>query len=272
MIVSRELRNIDAISDVIEADSAEAAIDVLPTEPVDLILCDWNMGGMTGLEFLQALRAAEWMVPFGFVTSESSQEIQNSAKEAGAAFLIAKPFTGADLTSKIEAFLAGGTVAAALEHQAGPDRAATIASLLEGLLRKSIDVVEVKQGPTRQDARWTADYVFPEGGDAAICIMETSIASALSAALTMMSPSVAAEWASSGTLPDILSESFHEVTNVLAKIVRADIARCVLHDVAGYAPGEKLPQAEKIAEASTSEHYRVELAGYGVGLISLVTL
>lgn len=272
MIVSRELKSIDAVSGVLEADSAEAAIEILPNEPVDLILCDWNMGGMTGLELLQALRAAEWSVPFGFVTSESSEEVQRSAFAAGAAFLVAKPFTGADLCAKIEAFLAGETGAASGPRSAGHDRPAAVGELLEGLLRRPVHVTSVEEGPARQVARWTAGYVGPSGEDAAICVVETPIASALSAALTLMSPAVAAEWANSGTLPDILSESFHEVTNVLAKIVRSDGARCVLSGVAGYAPGEKLPEADRIASATTIEHFSVGLDGYGSGLLSLVTL
>jgi len=272
MIVSRELKNIDAVSGVLEADSAEAAIDILPNEPVDLILCDWNMGGMTGLELLQALRAAQWTVPFGFVTSESSEEIQASAFAAGAAFLVAKPFTGADLCAKIEAFLAGEAASSSTSGASGLDRHAAIAGLLEGLLRRPVLVVQVPDGPARQVARWTADYVDAAGTDAAMCVVETPIASALSAALTLMSPSVAAEWADSGTLPDILSESFHEVTNVLAKVVRTDGARCVLSGVAGYAPGEKLPETDRIASAASSEHFRVTLDGYGTGLLSLVTL
>lgn len=272
MIVSRELRNVDAVTDVIEADSAEAAIELLPTEPVDLILCDWNMAGMTGLELLQALRAAEWTVPFGFVTSESSEAMQSRAFAAGAAFLVTKPFTGVDLAAKVEAFLAGSDTVAAAERTAEQDRPTAVAELLEGLLRKPVNVTQVDEGPARQVARWTADYVDPAGGDAAICVVETPIASGLSAALTLMAPSVAAEWAGSGTLPDILSESFHEVTNVLAKVVRADGARCILHAVAGFAPGEKLPQAETIASAPSCEHFRVTLDGYGAGLMSLVTI
>ncbi|MDA8291653.1 MAG: response regulator [Actinomycetota bacterium] len=271
MIVSRELKNLDAVTGVLEADSAEAAIEILPREPVDLILCDWNMGGMTGLEFLQALRAAEWSVPFGFVTSESSEEIQASAFAAGAAFLVPKPFTGADLCARIEAFLAGESGGASRGGPSGLDRPAMVGELLEGLLRRPVRVAPVDDGPARQVARWTADYVDGAGSLAAMCVVETAIASALSAALTLMSPSVAAEWANSGTLPDILSESFHEVTNVLAKVVRTDGARCVLSAVAGYAPGEKLPGADVIS-ASTSEHYSVTLDGYGSGLLSLVTL
>ncbi len=272
MIVSRELRSIDAVTGVVEADSAEAAIELLPVEPVDLILCDWNMGGMTGLELLEALRAAEWTVPFGFVTSESSEAMQQSAYAAGAAFLVAKPFTGADLAAKIEGFLAGQSGATTTASGGPTDRAGMVASLLASLVRMPVAVVHTAEGPARQVARWTAEYADASGADAAICVVETPIASALSAALTLMSPAVAAEWAGSGTLPDILSESFHEVTNVLSKIIRTDGERCILRSVAGFAPGEKLPEADRIAAAPSSEHFQVSLEGYGAGLMSLVTL
>ncbi len=284
MIVSRELRGIDAVSGVLEAESAEAAVDLLPTEPIDLILCDWNMGGMTGLELLEALRAAEWTIPFGFVTSESSDEVRAAALGAGAAFVVVKPFSGAELRASVESLLAGAgqpvldaPAGAALTcategAETGGGREGALAGILEGLLRLPVRVARAGDGPARQAARWTADYVDSDGGEAALCVVETPIASGLSAALTMMPPAAAAEWASSGALPDALSESFHEVANVLAKVVRTDGARCVLRSIAGYAPGEKLPDAERIAQAPACDHFEVALEGYGAGLLSLVTL
>ena len=67
---------------------------VTPTpEKPDLVLSDWNMPNMTGIECLQALRSSGSDVPFGFVTSEGSPEMREKAATAGALFLIAKPFT-----------------------------------------------------------------------------------------------------------------------------------------------------------------------------------
>ena len=47
---------------------------------------------MTGIECLVALRSSGSEVPFGFVTSEGSPEMRDKAANAGALFLIAKPF------------------------------------------------------------------------------------------------------------------------------------------------------------------------------------
>ncbi len=53
------------------------------------------MPNMTGIEFLNALRAEGIGVPFGFVTSESTADMRTIAIKAGASFTIAKPFTAA---------------------------------------------------------------------------------------------------------------------------------------------------------------------------------
>ena len=79
--------------DVVEAENGRDALAKVGSEQPDLVLSDWNMPEMTGLECLQALRASGSTVPFGFVTSEGSPEMRERAESAGALFLIAKPFT-----------------------------------------------------------------------------------------------------------------------------------------------------------------------------------
>jgi two-component system chemotaxis response regulator CheY len=63
------------------------------TEKPDLVLSDWNMPNKTGIDFLRDLRGSGNQTPFGFVTSEGSDEMRSLAENAGALFLIAKPFT-----------------------------------------------------------------------------------------------------------------------------------------------------------------------------------
>ncbi len=68
-------------------------VDIAVNDGPDLCLSDWNMPVMNGLEALREIRAKGCTVPFGFVTSESSDAMRQTATEAGAAFLIVKPFT-----------------------------------------------------------------------------------------------------------------------------------------------------------------------------------
>jgi two-component system chemotaxis response regulator CheY len=78
--------------EIVEAEDGADALAKVSSEKPDLVLSDWNMPNMTGIECLQALRSSGSAVPFGFVTSEGSPEMREKASNAGALFLIAKPF------------------------------------------------------------------------------------------------------------------------------------------------------------------------------------
>lgn len=94
LMVARSLRQCGLESlEVEQAEDAPSALEFLRKDDPDLVLSDWNMPGMTGLELLQKLRAEGNEVKFGFVTSESTPAMRELASNAGALFLISKPFT-----------------------------------------------------------------------------------------------------------------------------------------------------------------------------------
>lgn len=105
MIVIRTLRQSGApVDDISEAEDGAQALDAVDGFRPDLILSDWNMPNMTGIEFLTALRGRGDTTPFGFVTSESNPEMREQAIAAGASFLLTKPFDGerfADVISSL---------------------------------------------------------------------------------------------------------------------------------------------------------------------------
>jgi two-component system chemotaxis response regulator CheY len=79
--------------EVVEATDGRDGFAKVQAEQPDLVLSDWNMPEMSGIDFLSALRASGDQRPFGFVTSEGSDPMRATAEQAGAMFLIAKPFT-----------------------------------------------------------------------------------------------------------------------------------------------------------------------------------
>ena len=93
-IVTRTLRQAGfGDHDLVEAADGRQAYELVTKESPDLVISDWNMPEMTGVEVLRRLRASGNGVKFGFVTSECTPEMQQQAKEAGALFFIIKPFT-----------------------------------------------------------------------------------------------------------------------------------------------------------------------------------
>lgn len=106
MIVRRTLRQAGfANINVIEAENGKEALTKLSEATPDLILCDWNMPEMNGIEFLRELRAQGEKVKFGFVTSEATPQMREVASEAQAQFLIAKPFTPDTFKSILKDYL-----------------------------------------------------------------------------------------------------------------------------------------------------------------------
>ena len=100
MIVSRALRQSGRRAEVVEASDGADALAKLSTGPVDLVLSDWNMPVMNGLEFLSEFRERDKMTPFVFITTEWTPEQRALAKARGASALLDKPFT-ADLLDEV---------------------------------------------------------------------------------------------------------------------------------------------------------------------------
>jgi two-component system chemotaxis response regulator CheY len=76
-----------------EAQNGQEALVAVREWKPDLVLSDWNMPEMSGIDLLKSLRAEGNGVHFGFVTSESDAAQRDRALSAGALFLISKPFT-----------------------------------------------------------------------------------------------------------------------------------------------------------------------------------
>jgi two-component system chemotaxis response regulator CheY len=91
--------------DIVEAENGRDCLEKVAIERPDLVLSDWNMPEMNGIDCLGALRAQGSTVKFGFVTSEGSEDMRARAMAAGALFLIAKPFTAETFSEALDGVL-----------------------------------------------------------------------------------------------------------------------------------------------------------------------
>ncbi len=90
-------------SNIAEASDGAAALQKLRKSPCGLIISDWNMEPMTGIQLLREVRGDAKLksIPFIMITAESKSENIIAAKEAGVSNYIVKPFNAETLKSKM---------------------------------------------------------------------------------------------------------------------------------------------------------------------------
>lgn len=93
----------EGIVDVIQAADGIEAVEATEKEDFDLILMDWNMPNMSGIEVVREIRARGKTTPVIMVTSEGEKRRVAEAYKAGAAGYIIKPFDPETLYMKIMA-------------------------------------------------------------------------------------------------------------------------------------------------------------------------
>jgi two-component system chemotaxis response regulator CheY len=91
-----------------EADDGENAMVMLKGQPFDMVVTDWNMPNMTGIDLLRAIRAEASLkgLPVLMVTAENNRDQIIAAAQAGVNGYIVKPFTAQTLKEKLDAIMA----------------------------------------------------------------------------------------------------------------------------------------------------------------------
>lgn len=93
------IKKIFAANDGLEAQNLLASME----GSIDLILCDWNMPVMSGMDLLRQIRWGYPDLPFIMVTANSDLQSARAAKEQGATDFIAKPVTAKEVEERLRA-------------------------------------------------------------------------------------------------------------------------------------------------------------------------
>lgn len=101
--IVKNLLNDLGFTNTAEADDGTTALIELHKAHFDLVITDWNMPGMPGIELLKAIRADAGLskIPVLMVTAESKREQIIEAAQAGVNGYVIKPFTAATLEDKL---------------------------------------------------------------------------------------------------------------------------------------------------------------------------
>jgi two-component system, chemotaxis family, chemotaxis protein CheY len=94
--------------DCAEASNGREGVERLATTPIDVVITDWNMPEMSGIDFIRAVRAnpATKAIPVIMVTTNAAKDDIVEALRAGVNNYVVKPFTPETIKEKIEAMFA----------------------------------------------------------------------------------------------------------------------------------------------------------------------
>ena len=135
-LISRTLNEMGTLQ-IVEADSTEKALSILKFCIPDIIITDWHMPGMSGLELVKELRSRPHYknTPIIMSTSESAGENVVAALHAGVSNYIIKPFKQQQLSEKIRPFIKAASTPSSMTMKAVSQSGTLGASELGNLLQ-----------------------------------------------------------------------------------------------------------------------------------------
>jgi CheY-like chemotaxis protein len=105
--LTRQMLRRMAVTSIREANDGSSALEIFRATPMsfDLIICDWNMPVVSGVEVCKQVRAERPDLPFLLVTGRSDPDSVVVARETGVSAYITKPFSPQELNVKIAAIV-----------------------------------------------------------------------------------------------------------------------------------------------------------------------
>jgi len=272
MIVLRELRKAGhETRDALEAENGRVALDRARQGGVHLVLSGWNMPEMNGITLLRALRRDGIAVPFGFITSESTAHIHRVALDAGADFVITKPFSAETLSAQVEQALGGRRQADGLgaavvgEHR-------TFSTVLEDLVGRGV-VTTPSEPPRVGSAGAVASYAGGSAGRRMLLVVEFGLAASIAAAFSRLPAKDAETFTSDGALPELVEQDLYEVANVLSTVVPGYEERWTLQGLTVLSVMRDLPELqEDLNPLAWRGPLEVHITGYPSGRAAFLSV
>ncbi len=102
-MMTRQMMAEMGVTQIFEASDGKEALSFVDSayDFIDMIVCDWNMPEMSGVEFLRQLRTVDSDMPFLMITGRGDKESVIEAKGSGVSGYIRKPFSPVQLEAKL---------------------------------------------------------------------------------------------------------------------------------------------------------------------------
>jgi CheY-like chemotaxis protein len=255
------------------------ALEYVSANGADLVITDWHMPGMSGIELMQAVQQrSTGRIKVGMVTSEIDRERLQSAEQNGAAFVVNKPFTERALLDAVDGALGTGDAPdgsspgpgrpaqAASAPPAEPQQDDTLQVLQEGL-GKHFGPIRLRLVP-RPDAREFDEKVLltmlvrADGRLARLAVLDLRTVVMLAAGALQSPPSIVRPMMG---CPRPGPEALAPVESFL-KSIAPDTVKAQSSFVSSSMPKLR----DRFARPECSRTFKLQVPGYGEGLLALL--
>lgn len=267
--------------------NGEEALRIVPEWQPDLILTDWHMPTMTGIEMLQVLKqSGQEHIKVGFVTTESSAKRIEEARRNGAVFVVNKPFNNDQLKQAVLAVVQGEAgaeqaieaVAEKATDDTPPEQLLTETADMRKLLIQQLQMpcsLEPVPPVSIDSIRLPSLIgVYTEGSSKAVhavCILDLNATCMIGGIIARLTPEQVKEAIASGTLSRDIFENASSFLADMATLIATNTSTEKLRMSSSHLvqkPFEKLYEAMKKNHGRTD--FNVSFSQYGDGLISIL--
>jgi two-component system chemotaxis response regulator CheY len=264
---------------VTECENGQEALGRIEETKPDLVLSDWNMPIMTGIDMLAALRAKGNKTPVGFITSESTPAMKARAQGSGALFVLSKPFDAGNLRDVMSAAgirpqgplanLVAVTPAASVVTKFGEK---AVAKIFAELINTPVTVTPGPRVVTAVGPVVSMTWIDDQDVLRYTAVCELALAGILGAVMGLRPPAVVAEIVRTKKLDPAMHADSREVFNVLSRAFNDANSVHVRLQSISFPPQPILPAAQKLDAAPASRlDYTVTVQGFGSGKLSLAS-
>jgi len=102
-VMLKEMLTDIGVTQIFESKDGRQALEFVDTafDFVDIIVCDWNMPALNGVQLLRQIRSADTGIPFLMVTGRDDMDSVLEAKSSGVTAYIRKPYSAVQLEAKL---------------------------------------------------------------------------------------------------------------------------------------------------------------------------
>lgn len=256
------------------AENGQQALELIHSWQPDLVLSDWHMPILDGMGLLKAIRDQELDIRIGLITTERSDERIKEALDAGALFLVSKPFTPDQLNSAV--FDALSIPEDSEEGQITGIIQAEQAQLQEIFDEQFEQKIHLYPGKSHNQFNYpfiVGTYCDNANQIDGICILDNAASCFLGAALTEVPSNYSYESISNEM---ISREIYDNAADVLHSLSTAFYDSSTLQELKFKSANLVNNQVEKLLSALDSKamvrsDYLVETLGYGIGRMIILS-